>query len=121
MWETKNKINTRLSIEKQFPNLNILVLNDRIGLVEQLRDELVHGSINESEQTIKQPILSQEFINKFSVKTYHSKADNDPELEYEYSGTQDLEINQDQNTQANESMHFATLQTAKTTQAHAAI
>ena len=92
LWETKNKLNTRLSPEKSFPNLNILVLNDRIGLVEQLRDELVHWSINTSDQTIKQPILSQELINQLSIKTYHSKADNDPESDYRYTGTQSLEI-----------------------------
>jgi len=55
-----------------FPDFNILVLNDRIGLVEQLRQEFIEGEVKHDDKTIKAPICEAGWDQEDDRKTqYH--------------------------------------------------
>lgn len=108
---TKNRHNS-INEKGVFPNFNILVLTDRIGLGDQLRKKAVDGDVHEEDKTIELPILSDELIDHFHVKTYHSKVD------YalgKYNNIHDVEVIEDgeKSIEAKEYMHFCTFQTAK--------
>jgi hypothetical protein len=81
LWHLTQKYN-QLHPNKEnavFPAFNILVMNDRIALVDQLRHELVDGTINHIEKTVQQPVLSPAMREQLSIRTYHSQADDTPE------------------------------------------
>ena len=77
LWAYKNRYNA-LHPEKKnviFPAFNILVLSDRIAVVDQLHEELVDGIVDTVAQTVKPPILPEDMIHTLAVKVYHSQVD----------------------------------------------
>jgi len=118
LWNFKQKYNN--ISQKVFPDFNILVLNDRIWLVEQLRDEFVDGIVNDDEKTIKPPILSDDMISQFWVSTYHSQYDDIQEGKSSAADA-DVEVIEDTTAPHTERIHFSTLQTAKLEKSHAKI
>ncbi len=58
---------------EQLPRIKTLVLNDRIFLINQLKQDFFFWDPTQS----KSPILSDQFIDWISTKLYHSKTKND--------------------------------------------
>lgn len=94
-----------------FPDFNIFVLNDRIGLVEQLRAELVEWSVDHVTKEIKPSIFPDEMVDGMRIATYHSKVE-DTDNMHSIQGDESVET-EIVNSEAQESIHFSTLQTAK--------
>ncbi len=61
----------KLYPSKEWLTINALVFNDRINLVNQLRQDFIEGR----KANNKPPIFKPEFIKNIETKTYHSKAD----------------------------------------------
>ena len=115
LWKYKNRFN---AIKKHaespvslFPDMNILVLNDRIGLVEQLRAELVEWSVDHVTKEVKPAIFPDDMVDNMRIATYHSAIEDTDDVS-SVQGTEWVEADI-VNSDAKESIHFSTLQTAK--------
>lgn len=95
----------RVSLSKmdKKPAINILVLNNRINLVNQLHADLYTGRDG------KPALLGEQAKNDLTVKLFHSQAD---EEDMQSDNQQDLEW--DEIGSGQDKLYFATLQTAGT-------
>ncbi len=107
----RDRFNRRYHV-KNFQWLNILVLTNRIDGLNQFRDDLVHGKTWEKP---KAPIIWESIRENFSVKTFHSKADNLSDIDESYftrDESDEDEIFSKQNGRIKDNLSFSTFQTA---------
>lgn len=72
-----------------FPEMRVLLLTHRIDLVNQFRDELVHGRDG------KPPILEPDILSHFHVSTFHSRADVINDMNISIEGIEEEDFDDD--------------------------
>lgn len=104
IFEYRNKY-IKLTKATNVPRINILVLNDRKALVNQLKDDFMSGRAD------KKPLLAERFRDTITTRVFHSQAEKVAH-EDEILDTDPGELMQEIEGNGNDSLTFATFQTA---------
>lgn len=90
----------RLAADKEKYNINLLALNDRITLVNQLKTDFITGRDG------KDPMINTTITGNATIKVFHSKADNTEKEQYQDGA--------DVTGSGKDHLYFSTFQTALT-------